>query len=127
MHKYHFDVLIENEEKLEKQNKSRSMERTNFLYEKGKIKNKLNKLLHEKSQKTKIQNEIQECTWKPKLNKLNPNMEQKLKILINDTKIYNRNYKFKNRSKNFENNTKDKYIYEHTFNPTVILLIFISR
>jgi hypothetical protein len=125
--KYQFEVLLENEEKFNKQKKSRSMERTNFLYEKGKIKIKINQLLKEKSEKIKIQNEIKECTWKPKLNKLKPKMEQKLKTLINDTKIYNRNYKFKNQSKFVEKNTREKDIYEHTFNPTVKFLIFISR
>jgi len=122
MNKYQFDVLLQNEEKNNKQMKSKSMERTNFLYEKGKSKIKINQLLKEKSDKIKQQNEINECTWKPKLNKLKPKMEQKLKTLINDTKIYNRNYKFKNLSKIIDKNTREKEIYEHTFNPTVIIL-----
>jgi hypothetical protein len=44
------------------------IERYNMLYEKGKIKNDVIKMLHEKSNVIKVQNEMSQCTFKPKLN-----------------------------------------------------------
>lgn len=40
-----------------------------MLYEKGKIKSEIKKLIHEKNIEQKNQNELNLCTFKPKLNK----------------------------------------------------------
>lgn len=117
--KYNLGIYLEKEEKWEKSKKSRSMERTNYLYEKGKIKYKMNKFLKVKKEEHKLQEELNKCTWRPKLNKLNSKMEQKLNTLINDTRVYNRKLKYT--SKTIENyiKSKDKEVYQHTFNPAV--------
>lgn len=43
-------------------------ERFEILYEKGKIKNELIKMMHEKNNEIKAQQELSECTFKPRLN-----------------------------------------------------------
>ena len=45
--------------------------RANILYEKGMIKNELIKMIHDKNNEIKSQNEMKECTFKPKLTKSN--------------------------------------------------------
>ena len=115
---YSADILNDNGKKRNK--KSRSMERTEFLYEIGKSKNKMNNALREKSEESRAQREIMECTWRPKLIKLNSKMEAKIKLLTNDTKIFNRNYKKKNNSQYLNKSAReDKEVSENSFNPTV--------
>lgn len=43
----------------------KNQERLNLLYEKGRIKNELNKLLFIKKQEKEKENELQGCTFKP--------------------------------------------------------------
>jgi hypothetical protein len=81
--------------------KQQSVERCYLLYEKGKIKNEINRIMYQKNEELKVQNELEQCTWKPHLNKLNKKMEENLKLITKDTKIYNRsmNWKFKNKER----------------------------
>ena len=82
----------------------------------------MHNILKEKSEESRVQREIMDCTWRPKLNKLNPKMEEKIKILTNDTKIFNRNYRLKNKTKYLNTLAReDKEVSENTFNPTVKL------
>ncbi len=48
--------------------------RAKILYEKGMIKNELIKMIHDKNNEIKSQNEMKECTFKPKLTKSNKSL-----------------------------------------------------
>lgn len=45
-----------------------SFERCHFLYEKGRIKNEVNKIISKKNHEMQVKSELNECTFKPKLN-----------------------------------------------------------
>lgn len=48
-----------------------AQKRCYLLYEKGKIKNEVSKLINQKNNELREQKELSECTFKPKVNKLN--------------------------------------------------------
>ncbi len=91
---------IQNKKELEVK-KKKSMERCYILYEKGKIKNEVNRIMYHKNEEMKVQNELKDCTWKPKFFKISKQLEDNVKVIIKDTKIYNRTiqWKFKNNHK----------------------------
>jgi hypothetical protein len=68
-----FDELIrkfnnEEEEPLVTEPKRKTPDfRYNMLYEKAKIKNEMIKIIYEKNNELKIQQELTECTFKPKI------------------------------------------------------------
>ena len=69
--KYGEDVVDpdKNSEKLKKNEKSKkAMERSNMLYEQGKMKNEVHKIVTEKTLEIKRELELKECTFKPKIN-----------------------------------------------------------
>lgn len=81
-----------NAEFKERNKKKKAAERCYLLYEKGKIKNEVNRIMFLKNEELKVQNEMKDCTWKPQLNKINKQLEHKL--LSNGMKIYNRSIKW---------------------------------
>lgn len=124
--KYSFDHLWTKEDLALKQQeelkKKKSMERCYLLYEKGKIKNEVNRIMYHKNEELKVQNELKECTWKPKLNAMNKKMEENLKIMTKDTKIYNRGIKWKiknNQKINRNKSDMQREILENTYKPNV--------
>ena len=46
----------------------KAKQRCNLLYEKGKIKNEVNKLINQKNSELREQKELSECTFKPRTN-----------------------------------------------------------
>jgi len=98
LEKYNYSHLYKEEiEKTEKNKEKhkRSVERCVNMYEKGKIKNEINRLMFHKNEEVKEQNELSLCTWKPELNKRNNKKEENLKVLYSQTKIYNRTQSWK--------------------------------
>ena len=57
-------------------NKNDTRERLHLLYEKGKIKNEVNRLLSEKNEQTKLQEELSKCTFYPQVNKKRNNNDK---------------------------------------------------
>lgn len=132
LQKYTFDHLWTKEELNAKQQeelkKKKSMERSFLLYEKGKIKHEVSRIMYHKNEVLKVQNELKECTWKPQTNKLNKKMEQNLKVFMKDTKIYNRGIKWKintNQKINRSKSEVQREALEHTYKPLVIKINFI--
>ena len=126
MQKYSFDHLWTKEEisakKKEEQKKKQSMERSFLLYEKGKIKNEVNRIMYHKNEELKKQNELKDCTWKPLLTKIKGKMEENIKIFLKDTKIYNRAVQWKVKTSQKINRSKSDYHKEaldQTFKPNV--------
>jgi hypothetical protein len=126
--KYNFEHLWSPDEveakQQEEQRKKKSMERCFILYERGKIKNEVNRIMYHKNEELKIQGELQNCTWKPQLNKVSKKLEDNIKLLTKDTKIYNRamTWKFKNnqkisRSKSVIQSEMLEYTYKPIVNP----------
>jgi hypothetical protein len=108
--KYEETEIIQTEEQLLTQEKQRrkevqeeirkqeAQERCLLLYEKGKIKNEVNKLLYEKNYDRKAQDELSRCTFKPFVlppkNKLSTQNIQETKMTKSNKRassIYNRN------------------------------------
>jgi hypothetical protein len=52
----------------EKEKIKQSMQRSEFLYERAKMKTQVHKIVVEKSQELKKDQEMQECTFKPRVN-----------------------------------------------------------
>jgi len=50
-------------------NKNENLQRLQNLYEKGKIKNEVNRLLAQKTEDMRIQEEMSKCTFYPRTNK----------------------------------------------------------
>jgi hypothetical protein len=124
--KYNFDHIYTKDEILEQQNedqkKKQSIERCYLLYEKGKIKNEINRIMYHKNEELKIQKELKNCTWKPELNKRCGKLEENLKIIMKDTKIYNRGVRWKVQTNQKINRSKSELLreaVEHTFKPIV--------
>lgn len=44
------------------------MEKCHFLYEKGKIKNEVNRIMFKKNSELRLKKELDECTFAPKIN-----------------------------------------------------------
>jgi hypothetical protein len=131
MNKYTFDHLWSKDEmsakKKEEEKKKQSMERSFMLYEKGKIKNEIHRIMYHKNEELKIQNELKECTWKPTLTKLNGKMEENLKLILKDTKIYNRAIKWQSKTSQKINRSKSdmhKELLDYTFKPNVNIILY---
>ena len=124
--KYKFENLwtaeeIQNKQKEETRRKQ-SLERCLILYEKGKIKNYVNTIMYQKNEELKIQNEMKECSWKPKLTKINKKLEENIKIFTRDTKIYDRSIQWKIKTEQKINRSKSELQrenIENTFKPSV--------
>ncbi len=124
--KYELGTQVTLEEKQAKRElemkKKKSLERCYILYEKGKIKNEVNRIMYHKMEELKMQSELKECTWRPRLNKISKQLEDNLKVIIKDTKIYNRTiqWKFKNNHK-ISRSKSDMHRdeSEYTFRPIV--------
>lgn len=56
------------ENQIEKKKKKLAAEKCFSLYENGKVKNEVNKLMAQKNEELKIQKELRECTFFPKTN-----------------------------------------------------------
>ncbi len=79
----------------ETQRKKMANERCCILYEKGKIKNEVNRLMYKKNCDLKEEQELSRCTFKPKLNRnLKKNLES-LKIKTREDDTYHRNITWK--------------------------------
>jgi len=124
--KYNFEHLWTPEELEERHNeehkKKKAIERCFILYERGKIKNEVNRIMYHKNEELKIQSELKKCTWKPHLNKLSKKLEENLKVLTKDTKIYNRamTWKFKNNQKiSRSKSVVQSELLEYTYRPMV--------
>ena len=83
-----------------------SIERCHLLYEKGKIKNEVQKLMFVKNNDFKEKKELSECTFKPRTNSANLLLIKKdfSKIEENEKNMYDR-------SLNWKKKTSDKYKY----------------
>ena len=79
-----------------------SIERCHLLYEKGKIKNEVNKLVFVKNNEIKEKKELSECTFKPRTNSAK-------KLIIKDEKIEEKDKKMFERASNWMKKTSDKY------------------
>ena len=100
------------------------MERCFILYEKGKIKNEVNRIMYHKNEELKLQNELKDCTWRPKLLKVSKKLEDNIKVLIKDTKIYNRSiqWKFKNNHKISRSKSDiHRDASDYTYKPSVFI------
>jgi hypothetical protein len=101
LERYYYDKLWTPEELIakhrEEERKKKAIERCFLMYEKGKIKNEVNRIMYHKNEELKVQNELKECTWKPKLFKISKKLEKNLQLLIKGTKIYNRSMIWKNK------------------------------
>ena len=53
---------------IEHEKQKNAVERCFLLYEKGKIKNEVNRLMYRKNSELKVKQELDSCTFKPKLN-----------------------------------------------------------
>jgi hypothetical protein len=72
------------------------------MYEYGKIKNEINKIMYHKNEEMKIQSELSACTWKPKINKQISKGGENHRIYYNNSsKIHDRiiNWKHKKEQK----------------------------
>jgi hypothetical protein len=77
---------------IETQKKKHANERCLMLYEKGKIKNEVNKIMFMKNEELKKVKELVSCTFKPKLNKkiLQGDLDNH-KMKLREDQIYKRN------------------------------------
>jgi hypothetical protein len=82
----------------------------------------VNRIMYHKNEELKIQSELKSCTWKPHLNKVSKKLEENLKVLTKDTKIYNRamTWKFKNNQKiSRSKSVIQSELLEYTYRPMV--------
>ena len=94
---YENNQEIEEENKiLETQKKQNANERCHLLYEKGKIKNEVNKLIFQKNSELKEQQELSLCTFKPKLNMKDRKFDNPLGRAEIDTYERNKTWKLRN-------------------------------
>jgi hypothetical protein len=65
---------IRKKEEEERKRRKEAQDRCYMLYEKGKVKNEVSKLIFEKHHEMKVQSEMNYCTFKPKTNKKSEKM-----------------------------------------------------
>jgi hypothetical protein len=126
VNKYNIDKFYTPEELEEKHQEElkqqKAIERCYMLYEKGKIKNEVNRIMYHKNEELKAQEDLKSCTWVPKTNKLNKKLEENLKIITKDTKIYNRAMKWKFKKNQKVGRSKSELAREaldYTYKPAV--------
>jgi hypothetical protein len=119
--KENFEKKYRDEQKEKQKQKSQNaVNHCFYLYERGKIKNEVNRILYHKNEELKQQSELQKCTFIPKVNKLNENKFSNLSILLKNTKIYNRTmlWKYRNNDKITKNKGEiQRETIDHAFSP----------
>ena len=82
---------------LDLEKKKHATERCYLLYEKGKIKNEVNRLMYQKNNELKEQKELSQCTFRPKTN---TNYRRADNVVVRNDNIdtYNRNIYWKSRN-----------------------------
>lgn len=76
----------------ENSKKNLAAERCLLLYEKGKIKSEVNRLMYQKNEELRLQQELNSCTFKPKLN---TTVKKKDSSKFNNSDMYNKNIHWK--------------------------------
>jgi len=83
---------------IEQEKQKSAVERCFLLYEKGKIKNEVNRLMFRKNSELKVKKELDDCTFKPKLNNNYQKITTQKFSSKSDINTYKRNVYWKSRS-----------------------------
>ena len=133
--KYHFDKIYSKKEieemEFDKKRKQGAIERCLLMYEDGKIKNEINKIMYHKNEEIKAQSELSVCTWKPKINKKINKGGENQRLYYNNTKIHDRfiNWKEKKQHKMGRSRSiaKDEFTYKPAINDIDVKEIFSNE
>jgi hypothetical protein len=104
----------------ESERKQKAIDRCLMMYENGKLKNEINKILFSKNEELKMKKEVSECTWKPKTNEKIKNGNEKSKVYYDKSvKLIDRVVKWKKKKEQKAARSRSQAKTDCTFKPEI--------
>jgi hypothetical protein len=90
------------------------------MYENGKLKNQINKILFTKNEELKMKKEVSECTWKPKTNEKIKSRNEKSKLYFEKSnKLIDRVVNWKKKKEQKAARSRSQAKNDCTFKPEI--------